>query len=70
MLTKRDKISKIKEKVYELDETAVAQIHKAHHIVSSDKKRLKPTRLLAVFNCGNEHWWNTFGLSNFIQPTR
>ena len=69
MLTnKRSKRSKIKQEVYQLGEEATIQIHTAKHIVSSERKHLKPTRLLAVLEINNELRWDTFGLSNFIQP--
>ncbi|CAF0943461.1 unnamed protein product [Rotaria sp. Silwood1] len=68
MLTKLDKKLKQKEEIYRFDEKVIDQIHKAKHIISSKRKHLKPTRLLAVLKIGNETYWHTCGLSNFIQP--
>lgn len=69
LLTKRDKVCNEKEEIYRLHETIVNQIHKANHIVSSQRTHIKPTRLLAVLRNGtNQLDWNTCGLSDFIQP--
>jgi hypothetical protein len=68
LLTKRNKELKVKEEVYRLDEAATIQIHNAEHIVSSNKKVIKPTRLFCVVEIDNIIHWSTVGLSNFIQP--
>ncbi len=68
MLTKRDKTSKTKEEIHRLSKIATSQIHKAEHVKSSNRKPIKPTRLLCVPEINNQPRWPSFGLSDFIQP--
>jgi hypothetical protein len=70
MLTKLNKEKKNKEEIYRLNEEATIQIHQAKHIVSSERKHLKPTRLLCVLEINNIIDLTTIGISDFIQPIK
>ncbi|CAF4008273.1 unnamed protein product [Rotaria sp. Silwood1] len=67
MLTKWNK-NKNEIKVHQLNETLTRQLHPAIHQVQSSRKHMPPVRLLGVLKRANHFDWNTFFLSDFIQP--